>query len=227
MNSSQSISNLAVALVKAQAKMPTVKFDAKNPFLKNQYATLGAVIETSRPVLAENGLAITQFPFSQEGRVGVRSILIHESGEYIEDVMTLVPESSKGLSINQAAGVTITYIKRYAWAAIAGIIAEEDNDGTTNVGLVGSEEAEKGVKKVMERVWNLDQMEEIVAMSSGGVVEHADASLILDLSVLPENAPTKTVASWFKHYMKSEGKTPELKAMDANDAYLKAKKSTK
>ena len=207
MNSSQSISNLAVALVKAQAEMPVVKFDAKNPFLKNQYATLGAVIETSRPILSRNGLAITQFPVSSEGRVGVRSILVHESGEYIEDVLTIVPEASKGLSVNQAAGVTITYIKRYAWASIAGLIADEDNDGVTNVGLVGSAEADKGVNKVMSRVWTLDQMEAVVEVSNGGVTEHADASLLLDLSILPENAPVKTVTSWFKHYMKSDAKT--------------------
>ena len=50
---SESIQNLAAALAKAQAEFPAVPFNAVNPFLKNKYADLGAVIETARPVLAK------------------------------------------------------------------------------------------------------------------------------------------------------------------------------
>lgn len=129
MNKSNSIVKLASALAKAQAEMPVVKMNATNPFLKNKYADLGAVIETSRPILAKHGLAITQQPVSSEGKIGVTSVLIHESGEWLEDTIFIEATDSKGLSSAQNAGVVISYLRRYSWSAILGLYADEDNDG--------------------------------------------------------------------------------------------------
>ena len=64
MTRSESITHLATALAKAQAEMPVAVFDATNPFLKSKYATLGAVIQASRPILAKHKLSLVQFPIS-------------------------------------------------------------------------------------------------------------------------------------------------------------------
>lgn len=129
MNKSSSIAKLADALSKAQAEMPVVKMNASNPFLKNKYADLGAVIETSRPILAKNGLSISQFPTSENDKLGITSILMHTSGEWIESTIVITPTDSKGLSYAQAAGVAISYLRRYGWASILGLYADEDTDG--------------------------------------------------------------------------------------------------
>lgn len=134
MRKSESIAKLAEALSLAQAKMPVVRMNAQNPFLKNKYADLGAVIETSRPVLAENGLSVSQFPVNDGERVGVTSILMHKSGEWLEDTLTFNVTDSKGLSVAQASGVVISYARRYAWAAILGLYADEDTDGHSDNG---------------------------------------------------------------------------------------------
>jgi len=126
---SETIGKLAGALTAAQAEMPDVKKNAVNPFLKNKYADLGAVIETSRPYLAKNGLSISQFPTSDADKIGVTSILMHTSGEYIEDTIYISTSDSKGLSVAQSAGVVISYLRRYGWASILGMYAEEDTDG--------------------------------------------------------------------------------------------------
>lgn len=232
MNKSDSISNLAVALVRAQAEMPVTLFDAKNPFLKYKYATLGAVVGSSKPILAKHGLAITQFPVSQEGRVGVTSLLIHESGEYIEHTISLVPETQKGLTLAQATGVVITYLRRYSWAAILGMYADEDGDGEN-----AAVDAE--VKKIMEdksnegidpktgeiahtRAWSFEQMDALLEHAAGIAGDYEEAKTILDLSVLPDSATPKTIESWFKHFLKSEGSNMD-RAGKANDAYIKAK----
>lgn len=131
MNKSESIGKLAGALALAQAEMPDVKKNAQNPFLKNKYADLGAVIETSRPVLAKHGLSISQFPTSEADKIGVTSILMHTSGEYIEDTIYISTSDSKGLSVAQTAGVVISYLRRYSWASILGMYADEDTDGST------------------------------------------------------------------------------------------------
>jgi hypothetical protein len=65
MTRSESIAHLAAALTQAQAEMPVALFDATNPFLKNKYASLGSVIQASRPILAKHRLSLVQFPISQ------------------------------------------------------------------------------------------------------------------------------------------------------------------
>ena len=129
MSKSEKIGNLALALSKAQAEMPEVKKNAQNPFLKNKYADLGAVIDTSRPVLAKYELAVTQFPVSDGDKIGVTTILTHSSGEWIEDTIYISATDAKGLSFAQSAGVVISYLRRYAWASVLGMYADEDTDG--------------------------------------------------------------------------------------------------
>ena len=122
--------NIAKALVAAQAEMPAVEMNATNPFLKNKYADLGAIIKTARPVLAKHGLAFSQLAIGSGGDVGVKTILIHESGEFIEETITLPLADERGKSSAQAAGSIITYLRRYSLSAILGIYADEDTDGT-------------------------------------------------------------------------------------------------
>jgi len=129
MKKSEQIAKLAGALSKAQAEMPAVKQNATNPFLKNKYADLGAVIETSRPVLARHGLAIAQSPVSDGDKIGVTTILTHESGEWMEDTIFINVTDGKGLSSAQNAGVVISYLRRYSWASMLGLYADEDTDG--------------------------------------------------------------------------------------------------
>ena len=131
MNKSQTIGKLSSALSKAQAEMPVVKMNAQNPFLKNKYADLGAVIETSRPILAKHELAIAQFPTSDGDKIGITTCLTHSSGEWLEDTIYIPTTDSKGLSVAQSAGVVISYLRRYAWAAVLGLYADEDTDAHT------------------------------------------------------------------------------------------------
>lgn len=129
MNKSNVIEALTKALAQAQAEMPAVKMNSVNPFLKNSFADLGAVIETSRPVLAKYGLSISQFPTSQPGMIGVTTILSHASGQYMEDTIFMPLTDEKGKSAAQVAGSIITYLRRYAWSAVLGLYADEDTDG--------------------------------------------------------------------------------------------------
>ena len=123
------IENIAKALVAAQAEMTAAPMNAVNPFLKNKYADLGSIIATVRPVLAKHGLAFSQLAVGEGGEVGVRTILMHSSGEFIEDAITLPLTDERGKSGAQVAGSIITYLRRYSLSAILGIYADEDTDG--------------------------------------------------------------------------------------------------
>ena len=128
MNKSESIVNLAKALSQAQAEFPAIKFDSVNPFLKNGYASLGAIIHAVKPILAKYGLATSQLTFGEDGVIGVETVLIHNSGEWICSSVSMSVGEERGKSSAQVAGSIITYLRRYALASLLGIYSDEDGD---------------------------------------------------------------------------------------------------
>lgn len=126
---SEKLDLLASALSKAQAEMPAVPMNAVNPFLKNKYADLAEMIKVASPILAKNGLSISQQPVSVEGQIGVTTTLLHASGQWIEDTISLPLGDEKGKSLAQVAGSIITYLRRYSYGAIMGLATDEDTDG--------------------------------------------------------------------------------------------------
>jgi len=132
MEYSESIKELATALSIVQGKLTFAKKDSKNPFFKSNYADLESVWEACRDLLAENGLAVMQFPGEYiDGQMSLRTILTHSSGEWISQEMSL-PVSKPDA---QGAGSAITYMRRYALAAVVGIVQADDD---------GNEASEKG-----------------------------------------------------------------------------------
>lgn len=126
---SEKLDLLATALSKAQAEMPAVPMKAVNPFLKNKYADLANIIKVASPVLAKHGLSISQQPVSVDGQIGVTTTLLHTSGQWIEDTISLPLGDEKGKSLAQVAGSIITYLRRYSYGAIVGLATDEDTDG--------------------------------------------------------------------------------------------------
>lgn len=123
MNKSESIKNLSIALCKAQSEMGGAVKDAANPFFKSKYADLSAVVKAVKDPFTNNGLSYVQFPIEQGGRIGVETILMHESGEYLSNEFTVQLSKQDA----QGAGSAITYCRRYALQAIAGIPSEDDD----------------------------------------------------------------------------------------------------
>ena len=128
MKHSEQLNELAGALSEYQATAKNPGNTAKNPFLKNKYAPLNDILGMVRTELAKHGLSVSQL-VGGEDKIGVTTMLLHKSGQYIADTVSLTPENSKGLSVAQNAGVVITYLRRYGLASILGIAGEDDTDG--------------------------------------------------------------------------------------------------
>lgn len=128
MEKSESIKEIATALNKAQNEMGGAVKDAKNPFFKSKYADLGSVVKAIKEPFANNGLSYSQFPVYLEGLVGVETILMHISGEWMSNTL-LLPITKKD---PQAAGSAITYARRYALQSVAGVPAEDDDGNTAS-----------------------------------------------------------------------------------------------
>ena len=122
MNKSESITELAKALVKFHSVMGKVSKDANNPFYKNKYASLSNIIEAVNKPLNDNGLSVVQMPCNE----GLTTMLIHESGEWISSTSST---PVKDETDPQKLGSAITYARRYALGAILSLNIDEDDDG--------------------------------------------------------------------------------------------------
>lgn len=127
---SDSIAKISAALIKAQQEIKVAVFDASNPHFKSRYASLGSVVEACKEALNKNKIVFMQGAHSDKDlpkMVSVSTRLIHESGEYIEDTIS-VPYAQ---DTPQAYGSSLTYARRYGLSALLGIVSDEDDDGNS------------------------------------------------------------------------------------------------
>lgn len=132
---SPEIGKIAAALVKAQMRIQGAVKDAKNPFFKSTYADLSSVWEACRQPLNDNEIAVVQLTNNGADYVTVSTMLVHTSGEWIRSDLSLTPKQKDP----QGVGSAITYARRYALAAIAGVCPVDDDAE----GAMGRNMAEK------------------------------------------------------------------------------------
>lgn len=123
MNSSQSITKLASALVKAQAEIRAAIKDSDNPFFKSKYADLSSVMNAVKAPLLKNEIAFLQGVQDAENGVAVETMLVHSSGEWISSTLR-IPASKQDA---QGYGSAISYGRRYGLQSMCGVPAEDDD----------------------------------------------------------------------------------------------------
>lgn len=119
-----------------------------NTYLKNangepyHYSNLGDVLSATRPVLAKNGLSVTQVPRNKEGEVSIQTLLMHKDG----GMMVFPSFAVKSGKVDaQSIVATVTYARRCALNSILSVYGEDDTDGQDT-----SEDAEKKNAKKTE-----------------------------------------------------------------------------
>jgi hypothetical protein len=112
--------DLAAALARAQGEFENPTKDRTNPHFRNKYATLDSMQTATRPILAKHGLSVVQLPTPAPSLI---TRLMHSSGQSVQSE-TPMPASLKP----QEYGSALTYMRRYAYAAILNITADEDDD---------------------------------------------------------------------------------------------------
>lgn len=137
MNRSESINELATALVKAQAELRNPAFDSTNPHFKSKFASLAGVRDTVTPVLSKHGLSVTQWPESIDGAVCVTTLLAHVSGQWLSSTLHIPVAKTDA----HGAGSSITYARRYALMACCGVVGDEDDDANAAVAGKSAENA--------------------------------------------------------------------------------------
>lgn len=121
---SDSLVKLAPALLLAQIAIDKVAKEADNPYFKSKYADVGAVIGAIKGPLNDQGITFLQFGApAPEGHLGLTTLLLHESGEYLAGTLTMPLAKADP----QGLGSAITYARRYSLQAVLGLIAEDDD----------------------------------------------------------------------------------------------------
>lgn len=128
---SPTIAKLAAALAKAQGQIENADKDAKGTYGK--YATLAATWDAIRKPLAENKIAVYQRILTMNGRSVMATMLIHASGEFIDDCeLELKFDSSGRMNAMQAMGSAVTYARRYSLQSVTGVAPADDDDGVAS-----------------------------------------------------------------------------------------------
>lgn len=116
--------NIFKAIAAFQATNPVARMDGTNPHFKSKYITLEGVVEVARTA-TEHGLSVVQLVNGDE----VLTMLCHVSGEYLTAATKIVADKQNA----HGYGSGITYARRYALAAILGIVADMDDDGNAAI----------------------------------------------------------------------------------------------
>lgn len=124
LNASLTITKIAPAILKAQQAMGDAKKDSKNPFFKSSYADLNSIREVAIPALNAQGVAVLQPNITIDGKPHVRTLLLHESGEWIAGDTEIL---SLKAGDPQANGSGISYARRYGLQSLLNIGAVDDD----------------------------------------------------------------------------------------------------
>ncbi len=130
---SETIDQIATALSEFQGSLEQPKLEkAVNVKTRTgagysfKYADLSACVRAAAPALKANGLAIVQL--ISDGCLV--TMLTHKSGQWFRSVLRLPQQTAD----YQSYGSAITYLKRYSYCAILGIVADTDDDANLACG---------------------------------------------------------------------------------------------
>lgn len=152
---SDAIDQIVPALIKARGTFKAAVKDAKNDAFKRNgvasgYATLDSVIDAVADSLLQNGIYYTQQTDVQDTRTILYTRFLHSSGQWIGGAYPVHPIKNDP----QGEGSALTYARRYALMALAGI-APEDDDGNAASKAAKKQNADNALSgQPRSGVWN-------------------------------------------------------------------------
>lgn len=191
---SSDLNELLTALAKAQAEMETAGLTNANPFFKSKYADLAEIVKSSRPALTRHGLSVIQYIEQNEQGSVLVSMLGHASGQYITSQMPITPAKTDV----QSLGSYITYLRRYSYAALVGVVvSDEDDDGESSM--------ERSAKSKPTAV--IDSMLASQLSNLIGDNDHLEKTICSKLGIKNINEIPQERYAGIVHWVKEQNKT--------------------
>lgn len=131
MKTSESVKELATALVQVQKNVPAFPKTASGYGYK--YTPIDDIINGLRPLLTANNLLLTQtVGDGGDEAITLTTTVIHApSGEWLTETATIPAPAVGKANAAQQAGAAITYLRRYSLSALFFLASEGDSDAAT------------------------------------------------------------------------------------------------
>lgn len=222
---SANVSELMTALAKAQGEIEDIERDRTVTVQPRQgssysfkYATLSAVIRGIKKALSDNGIARTQvMTFETNDRLYYLTTSLHYKNQFISSVTPLIVGDVGG---NQQLGSALTYMRRYALAALVGVVADEDDDGNAADGnevKAMQEAVNKTVKKVAP---DPIQIKEVNIPAQEDHRTPVYTGTLIEAPMIPDGSAVDWMA-WGRAFMEQARAAPSsegLKALEESNA---------
>lgn len=126
---SNELNELFSALAKAQSEMKVTGKDGE-AHSSRRFATIEDMCAASRIALSKYGLSVKyDTDFDAQEREFLITTLGHSSGQFIRSRMYLKTEEEKINKIyQQARGSAMTYIKRYSYGNVTGVVTSDEDE---------------------------------------------------------------------------------------------------
>lgn len=117
------------AFTEAQAEFPSIRKTKKAH--NSLYAPLSSEVAQMQPVLSKYGFSFRhEVSENDNSSVTVRCILAHRDGHSESATLTGPADTSGSKNNIQAIGSSVTYLRRYTFEAVTGLVtADQDDDG--------------------------------------------------------------------------------------------------
>lgn len=200
---SPEIGKLAEALSKAQGQIEGAKEDSSNPFFKSKYADLRSVWNACKKPLTDNGLAVIQTVDSKEDKMLLVTTLAHSSGQWMKSFLPIPITKNDP----QTLGSAITYARRYALAAIAGVCPIDDDAEEAMRPVREKQIIEQNTKKISDKQCAfLDTLLKDDPDATPLILKRCNLSSVYDMSMDDFN----NIIDWLKN-RKRDGKNGQAR----------------
>jgi putative hemolysin len=121
--------NATSAFVQMMSELTNATPNKVNPAFKSRYVSLDELLDGVKPVLHRHGFALRQVLVSEDGKIGVETHFLHETGATFQGGRLMV----KSETLNaQQIGSALTYIKRQSVQTACCISTDGDDDGAAS-----------------------------------------------------------------------------------------------
>ena len=177
---SESIKEIAKALSNFQSEVKPVK-KTKDGVHNSKYAEFDSIIAEATKHMPKYDLSISQLPFNDGDKIGVETILLHSSNEWISSKISL--PLGRG-NVAHECGIIISYLKRYSYGSILGIATEKDDDGNglnkqQQQQAVTNKSIKNKIFKILHEILKMDRLDAIDYISVEGEKLDLDYNALL------------------------------------------------
>lgn len=161
--------NLFKSLASFQQEVPVIHKGTQG--YGYSYADLPKILEVINPLLKKHGLGFTQQLTNNEGQNCLKTVVFHESGEFMESECMIPYVQLKGMNDYQGFGSGVTYFRRYALSSALGLVTDKDTDASgeqvKTLPAMDNKRFQSAIKAIQEGTYTREKLESAFKLTDG------------------------------------------------------------